>query len=570
MIGWHLARLVHEADHELTHSTLESVRYARESARILFTFGSQRGKRLVVIGVQGSRPTLYWVHRKADLPDAASYDPSERFNRLRNAHLMRVGLPRADRLIRLDFERIRDTEETLKYQLWIGWLGGAGNIWLVDADSGLLLEALRKTQSVSLNAPFELPSPPSLIDWRTVSFPEYLREREGDPKQPLAEFARKRLWGIDAAFAQMIGDGWDRHQERDPSAPALRERWNEFSALMRQLRAAVNSDTPVCVSETGSGKSVVLPCDPDEIDAKSFPSLALALARTDKEIAKTEDRESRLADATSELKSRIAQLNRRLKTIEKAIADGERADAVKHDGDLLGANRHLLRKGAREVTVTDWQTGEARVIELDPAISAQENIEGFYQRARKLARGAETARSQREGILAELASDVATLGHLETGDVEPKDLPGVSTGTGAGAQGKAQQTKRLPYREFTVGKYTILVGKSRKDNDELTLHVARPYDLFFHADRVGGSHVILRQPEKGREFPADVMAVAARAAAYFSKAKHSSVVPVIFTEVRYVTKPRKSPAGLVRVTNEKSLMVEPAPPPGYHDGQTAE
>jgi len=135
---------------------------------------------------------------------------------------------------------------------------------------------------------------------------------------------------------------------------------------------------------------------------------------------------------------------------------------------------------------------------------------------------------------------------------------------------KGDPTRRLPYREFAVGKYVILVGKSRKDNDELTLHIARPYDLFFHADRVGGSHVIVRQPEKGREFPPEVLATAARAAAYFSKAKHSNLVPVIYTEVRYVTKPRKAPAGLVRVINEKSLMAEPAPPPGYHDGQVAE
>jgi predicted ribosome quality control (RQC) complex YloA/Tae2 family protein len=113
----------------------------------------------------------------------------------------------------------------------------------------------------------------------------------------------------------------------------------------------------------------------------------------------------------------------------------------------------------------------------------------------------------------------------------------------------------------------VLVGKSRRDNDELTLHVARPHDLFLHADKVGGSHVIVRVPEKGREVPRDVLTVAAQAAAYFSKAKHSGMVPVIYTEVRYVTKPRKAPPGLVRVTREQSLMVEPLAPPGYHDDE---
>ena len=135
---------------------------------------------------------------------------------------------------------------------------------------------------------------------------------------------------------------------------------------------------------------------------------------------------------------------------------------------------------------------------------------------------------------------------------------------------KRTQQPRLAYREFVVDDFTILVGRSNRENDEVTFRVARPDDLFLHANQVSGSHVIVRSKGRGKEFPKEIVAVAAQIAAYFSKARHSGLVSVIYTPVRHVTKPRKAPPGLVRVQREKSLMVRPLPPPGYHGGEGAE
>jgi predicted ribosome quality control (RQC) complex YloA/Tae2 family protein len=76
--------------------------------------------------------------------------------------------------------------------------------------------------------------------------------------------------------------------------------------------------------------------------------------------------------------------------------------------------------------------------------------------------------------------------------------------------------------------------------------------------------VILRRESKSSAISRELIVQAAQVAAFFSKAKHSHLVPVIYTEVRHVRKPRKAPAGLVQVTKEKSMMVQPLPPPGYH------
>jgi len=140
--------------------------------------------------------------------------------------------------------------------------------------------------------------------------------------------------------------------------------------------------------------------------------------------------------------------------------------------------------------------------------------------------------------------------------------------TEAESSRKQQTAPRLPYREFALGKDKLWVGRSSRDNDELTLRYARPQDIFFHVHGAPGSHVILKRDSKDVALDRDTITLAAQVAAYFSKAKHAGLVPVVYAEARFVRKPRKAPAGTVSVEREKTIMVRPLPPPGYHESKT--
>ena len=96
----------------------------------------------------------------------------------------------------------------------------------------------------------------------------------------------------------------------------------------------------------------------------------------------------------------------------------------------------------------------------------------------------------------------------------------------------------------------------------LSTRLARPKDLFFHLDGAPGSHVVLRTGGRPDTVPRPVLEKAAALAALHSKARHSGLVPVIWTERRYVRRPRKSPAGMAVCLREQSLMVEPVVAPG--------
>ena len=105
--------------------------------------------------------------------------------------------------------------------------------------------------------------------------------------------------------------------------------------------------------------------------------------------------------------------------------------------------------------------------------------------------------------------------------------------------------------------YYILVGNSAQDNDQLSIHVGRPDDLWLHVNGCPGSHVIVRQKPNEREFPRTTIDEAAALAAYFSKARKASTAPVHITLCKHVTKERGAPAGQVMIRNYKAVKAKP-------------
>jgi len=130
-----------------------------------------------------------------------------------------------------------------------------------------------------------------------------------------------------------------------------------------------------------------------------------------------------------------------------------------------------------------------------------------------------------------------------------------------GQTSSRETVRRIPYKQYTTSLGdTVLVGKSASDNDQLTFKVARKYDLWFHSQQTGGSHVVLRRPNRTYQFQKASIVETAQIAAFFSTAKGSDSVPVIYTEARYVRKARKGKPGQVIVDRTKSILVTPQRP----------
>jgi predicted ribosome quality control (RQC) complex YloA/Tae2 family protein len=119
----------------------------------------------------------------------------------------------------------------------------------------------------------------------------------------------------------------------------------------------------------------------------------------------------------------------------------------------------------------------------------------------------------------------------------------------------SQPKPRILVYELPDG-WTLLVGGTDTDNDYLSIKLAEPVDWWFHADKVPGSHVVLRA-KKDQEPDRETLRRAAAVAAYHSKARNAGSVPVYCTRARHVTKPRGAKAGTVHVAAGKILKVRP-------------
>jgi predicted ribosome quality control (RQC) complex YloA/Tae2 family protein len=262
--------------------------------------------------------------------------------------------------------------------------------------------------------------------------------------------------------------------------------------------------------------------------------------RQNVELKREEDLKKR---ALEKLEKKLKSLKEERDRLSNTKLLESEAKKYKKWGELLKYNLHLVKPGSKEISVYDYETGREVKIPLNPSLSPQKNLLEIFKTYRKYVRKLEFSKNR----LAELNEKIRELERLKE-NLNAEET--VSEGTGETA-GKA------PFLTFVLPSgRKILVWKNSKANEFLSLKLANPWDFWFHAKNVPGSHVILRL-SKGEKASEEDLILSASAAAFFSKGKLSGKIPVDYTEVKNVRKPKGSPTGKVIYRKEKTLMVSP-------------
>ena len=375
---------------------------------------------------------------------------------------------------------------------------------------------------------------------------------------------RRELWG------GRLPPGAERQRAREDALEGARV------VVVGENEAFVDQRDAARVVRAAHGRVVVTD---EAAPAGATPFVAI----DDTERARLERRGLELARAVAAdmLATRRTEVGRLLERSIGRIV--RRRDAIRGDLDKIGqADRIATQaswligeaakapRGATKLVVTDWSTGEAVPLEvpLDPSKSAKDQVAAMFKRAKRLRLGARIAEERFVQADAQLNSvhnaRDAVAGAASLIDIEaalqqakraaPRDVSLPNT-TGPGKTKAKANAGRTPYRAFLARSgRRLLVGKGAADNDALTLHVARPRDLWLHAKERTGAHVIVPL-DKGHSCPADDLVDAAHLAAHFSDAREEKVVDVQYAERRHLRKPKGSPPGLVIVDREKVLVL---------------
>ncbi len=257
------------------------------------------------------------------------------------------------------------------------------------------------------------------------------------------------------------------------------------------------------------------------------------------------------------------RLRRKLEIQKRELEATYDRERLRQLGDIVTANIHRITKGETMLAAEDFYDEEMKTIEIpiSPILSPQQNAAKFYKDYTRMKNAEKELTKQIElgtQELAYLESVLEELGRAES-EAELEEIRQELHAGGYiradGSKRKMKQAKCPPMRFESTDGYPIYVGRNNRQNDELTFRLARKDDLWLHAQKVHGSHVIISC--NGTVPPDDTVTQAAQLAAYYAESKGGQNIAVDVTQVRQVKKTPGSKPGMVIYHTYRTVIVNP-------------
>ncbi len=538
--------------------------FSQHSDNLVITLQSPEVEKSLIVSCTASRNALYL---REEVPRRRK-NTIRFFQSLYGTPLKEVRLHPADRVILLEFQ----FGEAIAIALW----GAKANVVHLD-QHGIIKESFKKPREYVGKA-LELRSAPPIE--------EQLAENEfqtifAHSTSSVTEILKQHYSHLGNLLLRevLFRSGIDKDT---PVAALTQESINSLLQVLKQIYDELRHPLPRIYFANGVPERLsLIPLKHlAGYSSKEFDSVNAAI-RFFIEMSNSADL---FSSERKQIEMLLQHEEHRLRTaiekIDAELQDEPKADTYELYATLLKIHLNEVPRGATSVSLTNIfsssekenehlsSRGEAVVIPLQPDLSPAENADSYFDRARRSRRRRQEQLARLQRLRQELAEVQGAVEQLQQVADAPTlkrfcrrfhkllSLPSLQA-----LEKKTEE--RAPFRTFTVsGGYEVWVGKDGASNDELTTKYAKPYDLWLHARGVSGSHVVLRVRNKGSKPPREAIHQAAQIAAYYSKARTSSLTPVTVAERKYVHKRKGSAPGEVIVDREEVLIVKPALPSG--------
>lgn len=492
--------------------------------------------------------------------------------------LINVASVSFERIIRLTFEVYQEPIGLTKKEIYLELTGKSSNLIITD-ENGIIVDLWRKSggpqsreRELAVDAKYEVPSTGGRWKPVTVSRADFITlAAQLPPEVTPPKFLLKHWYGLSTTMAnEIIEDAGLK-----PDLPCHQYSETDFAKLYDSFQDWADSvksgKFEPCCLYSPEGKPVdcsALPIHHPEgsLIAKAVPSINQAVAAVFVDRQETE-RFSELKN--SWLKKVQAPLNKtrtKLGKQEQEAAQAEQGDEWRIMGELLTTYGSQIQKGNKSARLTNHYDPENSEIEipLNPALSVWDNAQHYFKKYHKAKKG-------QLAIAAQLAKTRESLDYLESIETmvlnavnqadlkliqEEWELANNKQVKKANPSSKKKEAPAEPRQFQTPAGHTLLVGRNNLQNDRLTFKIADPTDWWFHTQKIPGSHVILR-PKPGIAVDDETLNFACQLAAYFSKARQSTKIPVDYTQRKYVKKPPASKPGFVIYDNFKTAIITP-------------
>lgn len=548
----------------ITGSRIEKIQQPARDQIILLLRGSRR----LLLSASGGQPRLHLTETLRDNPAQPPMFCMLLRKYLSGGIIEKIEQIPLERVVKLTISAADELGERSRYFLLLEAFPRRANLILTDKNSHIL-DCLRRIdfemnqeRQVLPGLFYRLPATPDKLNPFTVKMEEFYNRASAAADTPADEFLLNTFNGMSPLVARELA--FRGYGSVDAPLPQAADTlWAAFSAWRDTVNE--NNFTPVML------KRIDAPMDFSYmpiaqygagVQQENYSSFSALL---DDFYAKREQAErvkQKGQDLLKTANNAAARLRRKIVLQEKELLDSKDRDKWRIYGELITANLYRMERGMRCLTAQNYYDPECKDVNipLDVKLSPQENAAKYFKKYTKAKAAEKHITQQLEMGRAELQYLESVLQELTLAESEQdfNDIRSELTDGGYLRSKWKKQSFQRPSkpREFrSTNGLRILVGRNNRQNDRLTTKDAEKWDLWFHTQRIHGSHVILSTG--GAQPDEESIAEAASLAAYFSQAQGSTKVPVDYTPVKYVKKPVGAKPGMVVYTTYKTILTDP-------------
>ena len=545
--------------------------YQPNRDELVFALRTYGGNKKLLLSSRANSPRVNFCTKTPENPSQPPMFCMLLRKRIGGGKLVAVRQMDCDRVLFLDFECVNELGDTVMITVACEIMGMYSNIIVINSD-GVIIDSLKRVdltmssrRLVLPNIKYELPEPQDKLNILT-STPEQIAERVRslESETTLSKALLKVIQGVSPIVCREL-------EYRVFEGATNRVEGVFYDRLITQLQrlkeVAENCSEKPCIVYREDGKPMDFCFMPVEqygefarVESKDGFSQVLDAFYDERD---TQERMRVKSQGLTKLLSNTCErIARKISKQQTELAQCENREQLRICGDLLQANLYRIERGAPFVDVENFYDEEGRTlrIKLNPAISPASNAQKYYKDYQKAKNAEAVLGEQIEKGKAELEYVESVLDTVTRAETEQELAQIREELTEQGylhrQKGKQKNLSKLPPMEFTSSDgFRILVGRNNRQNDTLTLKTASKTDMWLHTKDIHGSHTIIIG--EGREISDTAILEAARLAAYHSKARQSSQVPVDYTLVKYVSKPSGSKPGMVIYVNNRTVYVTP-------------
>lgn len=512
--------------------------YQVSNSEILFQLKTQTTRKNLIISCHTIYNRLNLTERSYPTPEEPSSFVMLLRKHLESATIQSIEQGGLDRYVRLECHMRNEIGDKVIRYLYIELMGKYANLIFVDSN-GKIMDALKRI-------------PPFENNRRTIQPGAMFKETEIQPDK------------IDPFHATTYNPELTLTKQFHGFSPFLSKeveyRLHNDESFVSIMKEIENSNTLYISNLNNEAVFHCIPLTHIQSPSKSYPLLeGLDIVYFHKE---EQDRIKDLAgDIYRFVNHELKHQKQKLPKLQASYEESLDCDKWREYGDLLYANQHITTKGETSLQLPSFEDGSLVTIPLDPKLDINRNAKKCFQKYNKAKKGQVYILEQIEicqneinyfdGIQQQL--DLSSFDDAKEIQQELIELGYLKKKVSKIRKAKKKETLPKVSKITLPNGIQISFGKNNLQNEALTFKLANKTDMWFHTKDFHGAHVVVHSQELDEE----TLRCAAQLAAYYSKGRDSSSVPVNYTQIKTLKKIPGAKPGMVSLSTYKTIYIDP-------------